>query len=163
MRLGAAGICGACCPVNDGAVSKSRPAMRNAARFFSILCMVVAPQKRKRAVMVTRRMLPVPVTSPKAREFTTVLMEVKWALLKTLLADRRRSKARDSRMVMVLFMAMSRVTCPGPSMMLRPASPKAEPAGFAQVGPRSEERRVGKAWRGGRVSESWKKYGHGNR
>ena len=74
--------------------------------------------------MVMRRMLPVPVTSPKVSEFTTVLIEAKWTLLKTLLAERRRSKARDSLMVMVLLMAMSRVTCPGPSMMFRPASPK---------------------------------------
>src|SRR5437762_12231498 len=136
--------------------------MRNAARFFFIRHIFIALQKRNRAVIVTRRMLPVPVTSPKASEFTTVLMDVKWTLLRTLLAESRKSKARDSLMVMVLLRAMSSVTCPGPSMIFRPASPKAVPFGLTQVAPgaqnaavlnhssvvglRSEERRVGKEW-----------------
>src|SRR5215472_4295988 len=93
----------------------------------------ISLQKRERAVMVTRRMLPVPVTSPKVSEFTAVLIEVKRTLLKTLLAEKRRSRARDSLMVIVLFSDISSVTCPGPSMMLRPASPKAVPLGFTHV------------------------------
>src|SRR5207245_7939364 len=36
-------------------------------------------------------------------------------------------------MVIVLFTAMFSVTCPGPSMILRPASPKAAPLGLTQV------------------------------
>src|SRR5689334_16611448 len=82
--------------------------------------------------MVTRRMLPVPVTSPKVKEFTAVLTEVKRTLLKTLLAEKRRSKARDSLMVIVLFSDISSVTCPGPAMIFRPASPKAVPLGLTQ-------------------------------
>src|SRR5690242_4107734 len=83
--------------------------------------------------MVTRRMLPVPVTSPKVNELTTVLIEVKCTLLKTLLAERRRSRARDSLMEIVLFTDMFSVTCPGPSMMFRPASPKGVPLGLTHV------------------------------
>src|SRR6266849_1730577 len=47
----------------------------------------------------------------------------------------RNSRARDSLMVMVLPKFMSNVICPGPSMILRPASPKELPPGFAQVLP----------------------------
>src|SRR5919109_440741 len=78
-------------------------------------------------------MLPVPVTSPKVSEFTTVLIEVKCTLLKTLLAEKRRSRALDSLMVIVLLRAMFSVNCAGPSMMFRPASPKPEPLGLTQV------------------------------
>src|SRR5712692_5465035 len=38
-------------------------------------------------------------------------------------------------MVMVLSRLMSNVICPGPSMMLRPASPNEVPLGFAHVLP----------------------------
>src|SRR2546430_9078975 len=78
-------------------------------------------------------MLPVPVTSPNVNEFTTVLMDVKWTLLKTLLAESRRSRARDSLMEIVLLRAMFSVTCPGPSMMFRPASPKGVPFGLTHA------------------------------
>src|SRR5712692_6690902 len=47
----------------------------------------------------------------------------------------RSSSARDSFTVMVLLRFISKVTCPGPSMILRPASPKELPLGFAQVVP----------------------------
>src|SRR5579859_4175758 len=43
----------------------------------------------------------------------------------------RSSSARDSFTVMVLLMFMSKVVCPGPWMMLRPASPKELPVGLA--------------------------------
>src|SRR5580693_5175767 len=68
-------------------------------------------------------MLPAAVISPNVEEFTTVLMEVKCTLLKTLLAVRRRSSVRDSLMAIVLLMVMSKVTWPGPSIIFRPASP----------------------------------------
>src|SRR3984893_13636383 len=47
----------------------------------------------------------------------------------------RSSNARDSFTVMVLLKFMSNVICPGPRMMLRPASPNELPLGFAQVLP----------------------------
>src|ERR1700720_3490829 len=47
----------------------------------------------------------------------------------------RSSSARDSLMVMTLFMLISNVTWRGPSMTLRPASPKELPLGFTQVLP----------------------------
>src|SRR6059036_3715594 len=78
-------------------------------------------------------MPPVPVTSPYVNELTTVLMEVKCTLLKTLFAEIRRSSARDSLIVIVLLSDMFKETCPGPSIIFRPASPKLEPFGFAQV------------------------------
>src|SRR5580693_4739533 len=78
-------------------------------------------------------MLAVPVTSPNVKEFTTVLIEVRCTLLKTLLAEKRRSRARNSLIWKVLLTVMSNVTCPGPSMMFRPASPKLDPPGFTQV------------------------------
>lgn len=46
--------------------------------------------------MVTRRMLFVAVTSPNVNEFTTVLMDVNCTILKTLLAEIRKSSERDS-------------------------------------------------------------------
>src|ERR1700756_2940314 len=47
----------------------------------------------------------------------------------------RNSSARDSLMVMIFAKFMSKVTCPGPSIVLRPASPNELPLGFAQVLP----------------------------
>src|SRR6267143_3261027 len=47
----------------------------------------------------------------------------------------RSSNARDSLTVMVLLRFISKMTCPGPSMILRPASPKELPLGFAQLVP----------------------------
>src|SRR5579863_2745690 len=47
----------------------------------------------------------------------------------------RSSSARDSLMVMILFKFISNVTWPGPSMILRPASPKEVPLGLAQALP----------------------------
>src|SRR5260370_38316306 len=45
----------------------------------------------------------------------------------------RSSNARDSFIVMILPRFMSNTNCPGPSMVLRPASPKELPVRFAQV------------------------------
>src|SRR5207245_7421701 len=90
-------------------------------------------QNRKRACIVTRRIPPVPVTSPYVNEFTTVLMEVKWTMLKMLFAETRRSSARNSLIWNVLFSVMFIATCPGPSMIFRPASPKLEPLGLTHV------------------------------
>src|SRR2546430_4800480 len=59
-------------------------------------------------------------------------MDVKCTILKTLFAEMRRSSARDSLMVMVLSRDMFIETCPGPSIIFRPASPKLEPFGFTQ-------------------------------
>src|SRR5882724_1313913 len=47
----------------------------------------------------------------------------------------RSSSARDSRTVMILLRFISKTTCPGPAMILRPASPKELPLGFAQLVP----------------------------
>src|SRR6266403_1328713 len=47
----------------------------------------------------------------------------------------RSSSARNSFSAIVLLTFMSKVICPGPSMMLRPASPKELPVMFAQVLP----------------------------
>src|SRR5258705_7163204 len=47
----------------------------------------------------------------------------------------RSSNARDSLTVMVLLRFISKTTCPGPAMILRPASPKELPLGFAQLVP----------------------------
>src|ERR1700694_2540820 len=51
----------------------------------------------------------------------------------------RSSSARDSFIVMVLPKFMSNVIWPGPAMILRPASPKEVPLGFAQVLPEAGE------------------------
>src|SRR5260370_9749378 len=64
-----------------------------------------------------------------------VLMAVKWTGLKTCAAWMRSSSARDSLIVMVLPKFMSNIIWPGPSMILRPASPNELPFGFAQVAP----------------------------
>src|ERR1041384_1935103 len=45
----------------------------------------------------------------------------------------RSSKARDSLMVMIFARFMSKVTCPGPSIILRPASPNDVPLGLAHA------------------------------
>src|SRR5262249_48407045 len=128
-----AGGWGACCADRGIAGCKSSAVVTNAARCRLMFRIFIASQNRKRAVIVTRRMLPVPVTSPKVKEFTAVLIDVKWTLLNTLLAENRRSRVLDSLMVIVLFKDMSSVTCPGPSMMFRPASPKGVSLGFTQV------------------------------
>src|SRR5215470_3204148 len=47
----------------------------------------------------------------------------------------RSSSARDSFIGIVRLREMLKTTLPGPSMMFRPASPKLEPLGFAQLGP----------------------------
>src|SRR5438445_7605055 len=60
-------------------------------------------------------------------------MEVNRTILKTLLAVMRSSSARDSLTVIVLLSDMFMETCPGPSMIFRPASPKPEPLGLVQV------------------------------
>src|SRR6516162_10317466 len=83
--------------------------------------------------MVTRRMLPTDTTSPKLRELTAVLIEEKFTWLKTLLAVKRKSSERDSLIGMVRLMLIFKTTVPGPSMMLRPASPKLVPAGLLQA------------------------------
>src|SRR5579872_908954 len=53
--------------------------------------------------------------------------------LKMLAAWMRSSSARDSLIVIDLLSDISITNCPGPSMMLRPASPNAVPFGLAQV------------------------------
>src|ERR1700730_784368 len=62
-------------------------------------------------------------------------MAVKCTVLKTLAACMRSSSARDSLKVIVLLRFMSNTICRGPSMVLRPASPKEVPLGFAQALP----------------------------
>src|ERR1700730_15889777 len=62
-------------------------------------------------------------------------MAVKCTVLKTLAACMRSSSARDSLKVIVLLRFMSNTICRGPAMILRPASPKEVPLGFAQVLP----------------------------
>src|SRR5580765_6004100 len=47
----------------------------------------------------------------------------------------RSSRARDSLMVIILFKFISNTIWPGPSMVLRPASPKELPLGLGQVLP----------------------------
>src|SRR5216684_8313575 len=84
----------------------------------------------------------VPVTSPNVKEFTAVLMVVKWTILKILLAEMRRSSARDSLIVIVLLSDMFNETCPGPSIIFLPASPKPEPFGFAHAGPGAQNAAV---------------------
>src|SRR6266852_8339367 len=64
-----------------------------------------------------------------------VLMAVKCTVLNTFAACMRSSSARDSLIVMVLPKFMLNTIWPGPSMILRPASPNELPFGFAQVAP----------------------------
>src|ERR1700682_2344818 len=79
-----------------------------------------------------RRVAAAEVTSQKVSEFTTVLMLENCTKLKTLAAWRRSSRARDSLMVMVLPSDISTLIWPGPSIMLRPASPKDVPLKLTQ-------------------------------
>src|SRR6266704_1948287 len=60
-------------------------------------------------------------------------MAVKCTVLKTLFAEIRRSSARDSRTWIVLLSDMFIDTCPGPSIMFLPASPKPEAVGLTHV------------------------------
>src|SRR5712691_3424128 len=62
-----------------------------------------------------------------------VFMAEKCTVLNTFAAWMRSSSARDSLMVMVLSKFMLKTIWPGPSMILRPASPNELPFGFAQV------------------------------
>src|SRR5229473_3237153 len=112
------------CAVDGGAAGMSSPAAVKIENVFVGSLIIISLQNRKRACIVTRRIPPVPVTSPYVEEFTTVLMVVKCTLLKTLLAVIRRSSARDSLIVIVLLSDMFIETCPGPSMIFLPASPK---------------------------------------
>src|SRR5712692_873865 len=121
------------CWASTGAACKSSPAAVRIETVFLRSRRFICPQNRKRACMVTRRMPPVPVTSPNVKELTTVLMEVKRTLLNTLFAEILKSSARDSLMVIVLFSDMFSETCPGPSIIFRPASPKREPPAFVHV------------------------------
>src|SRR4029077_17303889 len=84
----------------------------------------------------------VPVTSPNVNEFTAVLMVVKWTMLKILLAEIRRSSARESLIVVVLLSVFFIAPCPGPSIISRPGAPKPEPLGFAHVGPGAQNAAV---------------------
>src|SRR5580692_10986275 len=54
-------------------------------------------------------------------------------MLKILFAVIRKSSDRYSLIVIVLFSDMFSVTCPGPSRILRPASPKAVSLGLTHV------------------------------
>src|SRR5260370_33380627 len=63
------------------------------------------------------------------------LMAVKCTVLNTFAACMRSSSARDSLIVMVLPKFMLKTIWPGPSMILRPASPNELPFGFAQGAP----------------------------
>src|SRR5258708_30921125 len=69
-------------------------------------------------------------------------MVVKCTILKILLAEIRRSSARDSLIWIVLFSVMFIATCRGPSIIFRPASPKPEPFGLAHVGPGAQNAAV---------------------
>src|SRR5229473_1215244 len=64
-----------------------------------------------------------------------VFMALKCTVLNTFAAWMRSSSARDSLMVMVLPKFMLTTICPGPSMILRPASPNELPFGFVHVAP----------------------------
>src|SRR6266851_781131 len=124
------------CPVcwaNTGAACNAKPAAVRIENAFLGSRLFIFLQNRKRACIVTRRIPLVPVTSPKVNEFTAVLIEVKWTTLKILLAEIRRSSARNSLIWNVLFSVMFIETCPGPSMIFRPASPKLEPLGLTHV------------------------------
>src|SRR6266852_3436893 len=132
MRDSFALACPDCWVSTGAAVGKSRPDAAKIDNVFLEDRIFIFLQNRKRACIVTRRMPSVPVTSPNVNEFTTVLMEVKCTILKTLFAEMRSSRALDSLMVMVLLSDMFSETCPGPSIIFRPASPSLEPFGFTQ-------------------------------
>src|SRR6266481_8460022 len=133
MRASFLPVCPLCWAMAGAAACKSSPAAVKIENIFLGGCMFNFLQNRKRASNVTRRMPPVPVTSPNVNEFTTVLMDVKCTVLKTLFAEMRRSSARDSLTWIVLLSDMFMETCPGPSMIFRPALPKPEPLGLTQV------------------------------
>src|SRR6266403_1148994 len=133
MRASFTLACSACCAMSGAAIRKSKIAAARMEKKFLVSFIFNFLQKRKRACTVTRRIPPVPVTSPKVKEFTTVLMEVKRTVLNTLLAVIRRSSALDSLIVIVLLSDMFIETWPGPSMIFLPASPKLEPPGFVHV------------------------------
>src|SRR6266436_1186818 len=130
------------CWANTGAACNARLAAVRIENIFLGSRMFIFLQNRKRACIVTRRIPLVPVTSPNVKEFTAVLMVVKWTILKILLAEMRRSSARDSLIWIVLFSDMFIATCPGPSIIFRPASPKPEPLGFEQLGPGAQNAAV---------------------
>src|SRR6267143_1249328 len=133
MRASFLPVCPLCWAITGAAACKSSPAAVKSENIFLRRCMFIFLQNLKRASNVTRRMPPVPVTSPNVNEFTTVLMDVKCTVLKTLFAEARSSSARDSLIWIVLLSDMLSETCPGPSMIFRTASPKREPFGLAQA------------------------------
>src|SRR6266436_395036 len=133
MRASFLPLCPLCWAITGAAACKSSPAAVKIENIFLGSCMFNFLQNRKRASNVTRRMPPVPVTSPNVNEFTTELMEVKRTVLKTLFAEMRSSSARDSLIVIVLLTDMFKETCPGPSIIFLPASPKIEPFGLTQL------------------------------
>src|SRR6266849_8098634 len=142
MRDSFALACPDCWASTGAAVCKSRPDAAKIDNVFLEDRIFIFLQNRKRACIVTRRMPSVPVTSPNVNEFTTVLMEVKCTVLKTLFAEMRSSSARDSLIVIVLLSDMFNETCPGPSIIFLPASPKPEPLGFTHVGPGAQNAAV---------------------
>src|SRR5216683_375833 len=133
MRASFDPACPLCWARTGAAACNTSPAAVNIENVFLGSRMFLFLQNRKRASIVTRRMPPVPVTSPKVSEFTTVLMEVKCTVLKTSFAEMRSSSARESLIWIVLLSDMFIETCPGPSIIFRPASPKLEPFGLAHV------------------------------
>src|SRR6267378_5034121 len=135
MRDSFAPACPDCWASTGAAACKSRPDAVKIDNVFLEDRIFIFLQNRKRACIVTRRMPPVPVTSPNVNEFTTVLMEVKCTVLKTLFAEMRSSSARDSLIVIVLLSDMFKETCPGPSIIFLLASPKLEPFGLTQLAP----------------------------
>ena len=62
----------------SGAPGESSAAAVSIEGMIRVCRIGVMSQKRKRACIVTRRMLPAATTSPKVSEFTAVLMEVKF-------------------------------------------------------------------------------------
>src|SRR5258708_11485523 len=131
MRASFLPLCPLRWAIAGAAACKSSPAAVKIENIFLGSCMFNFLQNRKRASNVTRRMPPVPVTSPNVNEFTTALMDVKCTVLKTLFAEARSSSARDSLIWIVLLSDMLIETCPGPSMIFRPSSPQQEPFCFA--------------------------------
>src|SRR5882672_9966624 len=77
-------------------------------------------------------MAPAPTTCPNVGELKVVSVEVKWTVLKTLLAERRTSRPCISFSWMFFAMDISNETVPGPIMMLRPALPNT-PAGVTKA------------------------------
>src|SRR6267378_5013474 len=123
MRASFLPVCPLCWAMAGAAACKSSPAAVKIENIFLGSCMFIFLQNRKRASNVTRRMPPVPVTSPNVNEFTTVLMDVKCTVLKTLFAETRSSSARDSLIWIVLLSDMLIETCPGPAMTFARSDP----------------------------------------